>query len=92
MSPVVDDFGGSYRRARFKIVYAETFAASCNMAGFNAILPQRSDCALADFVIGNGGYKFGFVTVVCTGYRNVGFAAAVVNIKLVSLNKLFVVA
>ena len=91
MSSVVNDLGRTHRRAALEEVNAESFAGLSDVLGLNAVLAESCDSALADFVVGNSGYELSVVTVVCEGNSNVSLAAAVANVKLVCLDKLFVV-
>ena len=91
MSSVVNNLGRTHGRTALEEVDAESFAALCDVLCVNAVLAESCNSALADFVVGNSGYEFSIVTVICERNSNVRLAAAVANVKLVCLNKLFVV-
>ena len=91
MCSVINDLGGSHGRTGLQKVNAQSFATFCNMLCAHIIFAKSCNRTFTDLIVRNCCHKFRIMSIICQGYRYVCFSTSVIDIKLISLDKLFIV-
>ncbi len=91
MCPIVNHVGSSHSRTCLQIVDSKTLTASCNMLCSYIILSESSYCTITNRISGNSRNKFNLMAIISQGYCYICLASAIVDIKLISLDKLLIV-
>ena len=85
MRAVVNHFAGACNGSCFEEVDSEAIASEDAVVRLDPVEMEVADATACDVVIREAGYEFRIESIVCEGYRNVGFAAAESGVELFCL-------
>ena len=91
MSTVVNNVGSSHCRTGLQVVDTQSLTASCDVLGSYVVFSQSCYCTITNGVSRYSGNELCIMTIVSQRYSYVCLTAAVVDVKLVCLDKFLVI-